>query len=154
MRHIVIVLFIIISVFFVGCSWQEDFVISNRSASPITIEYRLQDSTKGFAIFEHKPMVYELNTVGAINWEKPISIVDADTARLLVKMVIPANSSLIFGHLSNDHYTSYNQYFINDRNFNLKNIRIINHDIVTDIIPETFDAYFKKDKGEVVFKIN
>lgn len=154
MRHTVNFLFIISSVFFMGCSWQEDFVISNTSSSPITIEYHLQNFSHGFAIFEDMPMVYGLNASGTINWEKPLSIADTDTTLLSVKVVVPANSSLVFGHLSNDHYTSYNQYFINDRNFNLKQIRIINHEKIIEIVPQTFDTFFKKEKGEIILTIN
>ncbi len=154
MKYKIVFLFTIIAVLFTGCSWQEYFIISNTSSSSINIDYKLKDSTKGFDIFDQIPTAYTLTASGTIDWENPLTILDTDTTLLSVKLVIPANSSVIIGHLSNDHYTGYNQYFINSRNFNLKQIRIINHEKVIEIIPQTFDTFFKKDMGEIVFKMH
>lgn len=103
----------------------------------------------GFPIFTERAEIFKMNKSGDINWENRSAITDLDTSLQTVKIILPPNSILNFGHLSNDHYTSHNQYFINDRKFNLEKL-IVNK---TEIVPETFDKYFKKDDGSIVYRI-
>jgi hypothetical protein len=135
-----------------GCSWQEYFVISNETNADITVEYKLAAVVHGFAIFNQTPTVYAQDISGNIDWERKISIVDKDTSLDVVKVVLPAKSTLIFGRLSNDKYEKYNQYFINSRVFNLTSVSIINNGNITEIRPENFDNFFVKKNGIIRYK--
>jgi hypothetical protein len=135
-----------------GCSWQEYFVISNETNADITVEYKLATVVDGFAIFNQTPAVYAQDISGNIDWERKISIVDKDTSLDMVRVVLPAKSTIIFGRLSNDKYEKYNQYFINSRVFNLKSVSINNKGNITEIRPENFDNFFAKKNGIIRYK--
>lgn len=151
MKSLKILLFLIASGFLWSCSWVQYFMVINESNEPIEVSYTLVPPEKTFAIFENKPTTYELKKPGQINWEKKLEIADLDTTFETVKIQLPANTALVFGYLHNDKYTSYNQYFINGRSFNLTEMTIKTGEETITIIPETFDCYFKKQKGNIVW---
>ncbi|MFN4234566.1 MAG: hypothetical protein ACK4IK_07145 [Bacteroidia bacterium] len=140
---------LIILFLFVGCSWQEYFLIANHTNKDISITYTLAEIQSGFPIFTERAEIFKMNKSGDIIWENRSPITDLDTSLQTVKVILHPNCILNFGHLSNDHYSAYNQYFINDRKFNLEKL-FVNK---TEIIPETFDKYFKKDDGSIVYRI-
>lgn len=146
---------ILLSIVFIlqGCSRQESFVITNETKSDIIIEYEVEPTPDGFPIFNDQPNSYDLNTDGLIYWDKVRDIVDLDTASHSFKLILPPNKGLIIGELSNDNYKSYDQYFINGRHFNLKQLKIKSGNTVTEIRPETFDNYFKKQKSLIVYRV-
>ena len=82
-----------------------------------------------------------------------LQLVDLDTLNNAVTVILPENTSLIIGELSNDHYSRYDQQFINDRRFNLKVIEIRNGSQTTNISPKQFDTYFKKKNGIIGYVI-
>ncbi len=134
---------------FAGCSWQQYFLIANHSNKEITITYTLADIGRSFPIFTDDAEIFKMNKSGNIIWDNRTEINDLDTSLNTVKLILPPNCILNFGHLSNDHYEKYDQYFINDRKFNLEKL-IVNS---TEIHPETFDKYFKKDDGGIIFRV-
>ena len=150
----VIVLFFITLIFlFSGCSWVESFIITNETTSDITIEYEIEYPRNEFPIFDFDPHAYYLNSTNNIDWEKPLSIIDNDTTKLVVKFVLPPKSAIIIGKLYNDTYKKYNQYFINGRKFNLKKLNVINNLNIPEITPQNFDNYFKKNDNCITFRI-
>lgn len=144
---------IVMMFLFSGCSWQEYFQIINETSSDITIEYKIENPVGGFAIFENHPSVYQLNSSNNVDWDNQLSIIDKDTALLVIRLTLPAKSTTVFGHLSNDRYEKYNQNFINGRVFNLTNLSINNNQNTTLITPINFDNYFKKENGNIVYRI-
>lgn len=151
MKSLKILLFLVSISFLWSCSWVQYFMIINESNQPIEVSYKLVPPEKTFAIFENNPTAYELKKPGQINWDKKLDLTDLDTTFETVKLQLPANTALIFGYLHNDKYTSYNQYFINGRSFNLAEMTIKTSKETTTIKPKTFDNYFKEQKGNVVW---
>ncbi|MBL0128815.1 MAG: hypothetical protein IPP83_15470 [Flavobacteriales bacterium] len=136
-----------------GCSWQENFVITNETGSDLVIEYEVDIPTSGFAIFDEHPLYYKLRPDGDVYWNETHEAVDLDTARTLVKVILPTGHGLIIGRLSNDEYSSYDQYFINGRHFNLKVLRIHGAHTLTEIRPATFDDHFTKKNHLVICRM-
>ena len=136
-----------------ACSWQESFIIANQTSADITIEYELTAPQSGFAIFDTHPNSYKLNSSNSIDWDKQEDVADLDTAAYVIKIVLPPNHALIIGHLSNDHYKSHDQVFINGRTFNLKKLKIQNDKVVTEISPENFDDHFSKKDGMIALRV-
>lgn len=136
-----------------SCSWVEDFVISNETEQTILVSYELNEAKSSFPIFESKPDLYQMNSLQEVDWNKQRISEDADTAVRKVSIQVPPNCALVFGRLQNDTYKRYDQYFINGRTFNLKNLKISVANKTTDILPETFDKYFKKHNGSITYSV-
>ncbi len=132
-----------------SCSWQETFVIKNLSNEELVVYYELKKPDNLFPIFNYNPNVYQLNSSGDIEWGNEKNISDMDTSILQIKIILPPKHALVMGHLSNDKYKKYNQYFINGRVFNLQFLKISNRSHQINIVPETFDKYFKKQSGSI-----
>lgn len=145
MKKIIGVLFIFFA--FQSCSWQEYFVMSNKTNSDIIIEYEIENPPSGFSIFDDHPSIYKLSKAGDINWNETSEPNDSDTSKLSVKIILAPNTAVIFGHLSNDNYKKHDQYFINSRHFNLKKIKIVKEKTLLEISPKNFDDFFMKKNG-------
>lgn len=128
-------------------------MVINESNQPIEVSYTLIPPEKTFAIFEDNPDVYALKKPGQINWDKKLETTDLDTTLETIRVKIPANTALIFGRLYNDQYTTYNQYFINGRSFNLVEMSIKTTKDTVVVKPETFDNFFKKKNGSVSYVV-
>ncbi len=152
-KKILLLILLPLVCFLQNCSWQEYFVITNQTKSNIVIEYEIEMPADGFSIFDNHPIYYKLNSDGSIYWNETHNAVDLDTANLLVKTILTPNNCLIIGELSNDNYKSHNQYFINGRHFNLKNLKIENANAITKINFQNFDAYFTKQNNLITYKI-
>ncbi len=137
---------------FTGCSWQEYFILTNSSESSIMLSYTIS-KVDGFAIFDETPSIYQMNNSGEIDWEKRIIIDDKDSSALSFHYTLPANSILILGNLSNDHYTSHNQYYINGRVFNFRMMEIKKKDGIVTIPASQFDRFFKKKNGYINYEV-
>lgn len=138
---------------FSSCSWKEHFIINNASLIETTVTYKLIDKQNGFPIFSTEPRLYKLNRSNEIDWAKEIKAVDLDSSVSGYQIKIPAAHTLIFGELSNDHYTSYNQTFINDRFFNLVELTVSTEKLNIHIVPSNFDKNFKKVSGNIQLEI-
>lgn len=146
-----------LALFFVmlsGCSWQEYFVIMNNSPSPVTIEYCVTMSFEGFPIFADDPEVFECYRNNTINWERPIQQEVTTTSDTVFRFTLNPGNASIIGRLSNDHYSHYNQYYINGRVFNLEYIYIYSDKDTTTIYPENFDKVFKKEDGYISCRLS
>lgn len=140
--------------FLLGCSWVERFVIYNTSKNIILVNYTLNDLPNSMPIFNNTVQCFELKNNSEINWDKEIAVVDKDTALLSFSFDVPKNSVFIFGSLHNDTYKTFNTNFINSYKFNLGKMEIVHQNTSTTIIPETFDEFFKKEKGIISYTIN
>lgn len=138
---------------FQACSWQEYFVITNQTSADIIIEYEILIPETGFGIFDTHPSSYSLNNSNDIDWNKHVDALDQDTARFIVKIVLPPKNALIIGQLSNDHYKGHDQYFINGRTFNLKKLKVQNEKTVLEISEGNFDDHFSKKDGVIALRI-
>lgn len=145
------VLFLLLTILLSGCSWQEYFVLENNSDSSIVVSYSISQAN-GFPIFD-EANVYSTTQSGEIDWNKNINIADADTSALGFQFTLPPNSFLTFGHLSNDHYSSWSQHFINGRVFNFQVMKIKMKDRNITITKDGFDSFFKKKNGNIQFKV-
>jgi len=137
---------------FVSCSWVEQFVIYNKSEKAIYVSYEIKDD-RTFPIFYDHPVVHGLTKSGCIDWASEMQVTDEDGLITKVRVAIPAHSALIFGALHNDKYASNDQKFINDRKFNLMHMQIMAYGKILDVIPSTFDRYFKKHQGQIYFTV-
>lgn len=151
-----------ITVILSSCSWQEYFIITNESTKPLLVEYEIYQDERGFPIFDANPKTHKLTANNTIDWEKQGFIdyhekynynKDSSLTKIFYRFHIPPKSALLFGHLSNDKYEKYNQYFINSRYFNIKFIRIYQNEKILEIVPSNFDNYFKKWNGSIACRI-
>lgn len=139
-----------------GCSWICRFYIINTTNEVITVELKLQDSPGSFPIFYYpfhsygKIRQYKLKKNGQVNYESA-SEVKADTLDKYSHFTvhIQPHSAIEIGYLSNDTYKKYDQYFINDRKFNLEKLSISQKKV--EIVPATFDNYFRKRRNGGVY---
>lgn len=152
MKKIITYSIIGILILFCGCSWRESFILKNNSTSAIIVSYSISQ-VDGLAIFDNQPNIYQSNKSGEIDWEKELNIEDQDTSSLGFQFALPANSILIFGHLSNDNYSNKDQYFINGRVFNFENMEIKKKDAAISISKDKFDSFFKKKNGYIAYEI-
>lgn len=137
-----------------GCSWVERFVIFNTLNESILVNYTLtQPDENGFAIFDQYVECYELKNNQNFDWNKSISVVDTDSSQFSFSFEIPAQTAFIFGHLHNDSYEGYDQYFINGRSFNLESLEIISSTQKVSTTPEAFDQLFKKKDGVIGYEV-
>jgi hypothetical protein len=136
-----------------GCSWQEYFVVRNMSVSAVIVQYEIADVEKGFPIFSHQPLLYQLNHSNEIDWDTQQIPLDLDPSSSGLKFKIPANQLVVLGELNNDHYSAYDQDFINGRVFNLKELEVQRNTDTLRLIPTNFDGSFKKTGGHIVLEI-
>lgn len=132
-----------------ACSWNEYFVIQNSSSTEATVSYSIAEKSSGFPLFDHQATLYKLTKTNKIDWNSRQIAADIDTSLTGVNVKVPANYALIIGVLSNDHYSSHDQKFINDRFFNLKKLEISTNKDTLKILPENFDSYFKRSNGAI-----
>jgi hypothetical protein len=136
-----------------GCSWIEHFMVINESDQPIEVTYTLETPKETFAIFDYRYDVYAIKKPGQIDWNKKMEINDLDTSFQTIHIQLPPKATLIFGSLHNDNYTTYNQYFINGRSFNLIEITVKTAKETIVVKPETFDTFFKKKNGSISYVV-
>lgn len=141
-----------LTIFLVGCSWQEYFVLENNSDASIVVAHTISPAN-GFPIFDEAD-AYMATKSGEVDWNKKITIEDKDTSALGFQFTLPPNSILVFGHLSNDRYSSWSQHFINDRVFNFEMMQIKMKERNITISKDSFDSFFKKKNGYIKFKVN
>jgi len=150
----------VILILFNSCSWVERFVILNKTKDPVKITYDLFIKNSGFAIFGDVPEVYNLNEWDNIEWtEKGLTQYnqtitynkDSSERTISYTVLLPPKTALLFGRISNFNYTKYNDSFINDRYFNLQKLNIYQKDKPLEIIPSTFDNYFKNKEGNISY---
>jgi hypothetical protein len=136
-----------------GCSWRNYFAVFNTTKQAVTLVYKINEVEKGFPIFTRELSLYTLNSANEIDWKTKRKATSLYVSSTATKINIPTGTALIFGELDNDHYITYNQYFINNRIFNLKELEIQQNNKLTKIIPSNFDAFFKQINGIVRFDI-
>jgi hypothetical protein len=131
----------------------EHFMVINESNAAIEVTYTLEPPKETFAIFDNTPEVYAIKKPGQIDWSKKLETNDLDTNFQIVHIQLPPKATLIFGSLHNDNYTTYNQYFINGRSFNLIEITVKTAKETIVVKPETFDTFFKKKNGSISYVV-
>lgn len=147
-RSAIVTFCLLMLVVFTRCSWIEQFVIYNKSDKAIYVTYEIEQGGT-FPIFSERPSVHQLAKTGAIDWASEMYVNDEDALRTKIRIALPPNSALIFGGLHNDKYKSYDQKFINNRTFNLISLQILASGKTLDVVPSTFDSYFKKHQGQI-----
>ena len=156
MKKLPLLPIIAILFFLQGCSWRVGFFIANSSNETITVEMKLMDSPGSFPIFHYPKYYYGKLYTYAL---KKNCSVDYETSKELkpdtlenfshFRFDIPPHTAIEIGQLQNDNYEKHDQYFINGRVFNLEKITISQKKI--DIVPSTFDNYFKKGKYKELY---
>ncbi|MDH4471249.1 MAG: hypothetical protein QE487_01505 [Fluviicola sp.] len=153
MKRIRIIILLLLTSCLSSCSWNEYFALFNVSGASIQVRYEIDSTYTGFPLFNTSYSAYSTDQNNEIDWNKPLQLVDTDTLKNTVTVILPENASLIIGELSNDHYSRYDQPFINGRMFNLKTIEILHGTQTTSISPKQFDTYFKKKDGIIGYVI-
>lgn len=150
------ILIVLSTILFSGCSWSEYFTINNLSDKPIYVSYKLSPLSENmtFGVFSLAPTFYKPNRKNNIDWNNKIDVKDSDSSIYVVNVIIPPKTIMIFGRLSNDHYSNSEQYFINGREFNLDFMEIEVNLEVHHISKKTFDEYFKKKKGLIQYTVH
>lgn len=142
-----------------GCSYLQRFLIFNTTDEPIEVEITLSSDVAGFPIFQYPHNYFDKLDMYDIDRNNNIlgpseKYPDLDTLDNFAhfKIIIPPKKAIEIGALHNDKYLIYNQKFINNRTFNLLEIKIPKKNIT--IVPSTFDSYFSKsDRGDVCFML-
>ncbi|MBQ21224.1 MAG: hypothetical protein P1U44_13710 [Vicingaceae bacterium] len=155
MKKILSYLFFIPVLLVSGCSWVEYFTIGNKTDAPITVTYELNELEEGniFGIFINNPEAYQLSKLSKIQWDNKFELEDLDDNPVIVKVILPPKTIMIFGRLHNDTYESNNQQFINSRDFNFSSMVIEHQGEIIQITKATFDDYFLKKNGYVKFDV-
>lgn len=155
MRKFITYTFTISVLLISGCSWVEYFTVGNKTDLPITVTYELNELDEGnfFGIFTNIPDAYQLSKSSKIQWENKIELEDLDDNPVIVKLVLPPQTVMIFGRLHNDTYESNSQRFINSRDFNFSSMVIEHQEKTIQISKATFDDYFIKKNGYVKFDV-
>ncbi|CAG0976205.1 MAG: hypothetical protein HND27_00965 [Bacteroidetes bacterium] len=154
-KKILFSLWVIFVAILQGCSWTEHFFIINNSSHPVQLFITLAPYERGFSIFNYQDFQqYPVNKKNKLNIEKPEPIKhDTLDAYYNIKMIIPPYKAVSIGYLNNQHYEKYNQDFFNDRQFNLRHIRLITNSNTVEIPDTLFDHYFIKENGAVKYFI-
>ncbi|MBL1231613.1 MAG: hypothetical protein COA31_002735 [Flavobacteriales bacterium] len=155
MKKILSYLFFIPVLLVSGCSWVEYFTIGNKTDAPITVTYELNELEEDniFGIFINNPEAYQLSKLSKIQWDNKFELEDLDDNPVIVKVILPPKTIMIFGRLHNDTYESNNQQFINSRDFNFSSMVIEHQGEIIQITKATFDDYFLKKNGYVKFDV-
>ena len=151
MKNLLLIPIIVLLFSLQGCSWICRFYITNTSNETITVEMKLMDAVRYFPIFHYGNLrQYKLKKNSKLDFENSKDIT-ADTLEKFshYKVQVPPHTAIEIGSLMNDHYEKYDQYFINGRTFNLERISIAEKKI--EIVPSTFDNYFRKGKYGIVY---
>ena len=150
MRILSIISFFAITILLSACSWNEYFIVVNRSDSDILIDYELDESLDPLDIFRAVPEVYKADDNDEIDWENGIiDTEDIDIEPEKVRLNLKQGMILKFGFLSNDYYESSDQEFINNTDFNLTKLKIKSPKDSIMIDKDNFDEYFNKEKGYI-----
>lgn len=145
---------LLLSITFSGCSWSEYFMVSNLSDQSIFVNYAITaPQGHNFGIFEPSPTFYSATKNGKIDWNHKIEVKDSDERDEVVSIYLPAKSIMVFGSLQNDNYESYDQSFINSREFNLDYISIEVNSQVFHTSKKHFDKEFKKEDGHIKLEV-
>lgn len=136
-----------------SCSWNEYFVLFNATGSSVQVRYEVDPTETAFPLFNTAFRAHKTTRNDEIDWNNSVQLTDTDTVENSVTLLLPQHTSLIIGELSNDHYSRYDQQFINGRVFNLVSIEILNGSQTTNINPTQFDSYFKKKNGVIGYVI-
>ena len=138
--------------FLSSCSYNEYFVVINNSNQAISISFTYEIDSTAIEIFDNRPDVYSLNEEN-INWsdKKEVKLKESWNA---YELTLPAKSGLVFGNLSNEHFESVDQEFINMRKFNFIEMKIGFAGTETIVLKETFSDFFKKEGGYIQYLIN
>lgn len=145
---------------FQSCSWTDYFCIYNLTDKPVLMEYSFYHNSRGFPLFE-TPTMHKMEN-GQIDWQnsaftdykenyKYDSI--SQIANVKYKFHLPPKCVVIIGTLRNSHYEGVNQDFINDRYFNLSELKIYSEKEELTITKSNFDTYFKNTRGEIAYKL-
>ncbi len=142
---------------FQGCSWVNNFYVSNTTNEEVKVEILLNDSPGDFPIFYNEKnlhVAYKINSHNGPDYPNTVPVQKEKTGSTdHVIIILQPKTTLQIGALSNDKYTSHKQNFINGRVFNLKLIKISQKNIERSIDPDQFDAQLKKVKGDFVYAI-
>ena len=120
------------------------------------VEMKLTHTPGSFPIFHYphhyygKLHTYKLNKRGSVEWEgaRETQADTLDTYSHFRFEILP-HTAVEIGRLQNDTYEKHNQYFINGRTFNIEKISISSKKL--EIVPSTFDKYFRKGKNNEVY---
>ena len=120
------------------------------------VEMKLTDRPGSFPIFHYphhyygKLHTYKLRKGASVEWDGSKET-KADTLDKYshFRFEIPPQSAVEIGQLQNDNYEKFDQYFINGRTFNIEKISISSKKL--EIVPSTFDKYFRKEKNNEVY---
>lgn len=153
MKNKIIVFSILsITLFFSGCSWMELFILKNTSNSDVVVTYELDSLFEDYAIFRSQPTAFKLDDSENIDWDQDLSIIDVDTSKYRIQVVLPSHSALDIGALHNSKYVSSKE---NESDFNLLIMTIQSNTNSLEILQEEFDYYFKKkDNGNIEYLIH
>lgn len=139
-----------------GCSWRLGFYIANTSSETITVEMKLTDSPGSFPIFHYPKYYYGRLRCFKLKKNKSVDFESSQEAKTDTldkfshfRFEIPPHSAIEIGQLQNDNYEKHDQHFINGRVFNLEKITISQKKM--EIVPSTFDNYFKKGKYKEIY---
>jgi len=105
MRILSVISFFSLTILLTGCSWNEYFVIVNRTGSDILVEYQLDEPVDALDIFVTAPDVYRADDKDEIDWDiEKIDSEDSEPDISKVSLVLKNGTLLRFGILRNDHY--------------------------------------------------
>lgn len=139
-----------------ACSWIERFFVVNDTDEAITLDVKLLADPGNFPIFSYRSFYTYPVQKNNVSCEKPTEVTPAHQSgknQSQYTVTLPAHTALEIGRLDNDKYERYDQYFINDRKFNLESITVKSAGKEISITPATFDAYFKKSRGNIYYYI-
>lgn len=111
------------------------------------------EQKKGIEIFDTNPEFYQLNKKNGIDHNHKLNnafVVKGSE----VSTELKPGECMVIGRLYKDHYTHYNQTFINDRVFNLDHISFNLNQSSSTIRAIEFDTFFKNKNCNIGYIID
>lgn len=142
-----LIFFLLASLTFSACSYQQYFTLGNSTDETILIKYSLDDPTSEKALFGVSGEVYQSTREYFPNWEHKLPYQDLNNSDSNVWIKLGPKSTLVFGTLSNDQYDIDTKTSATGKRFNLTEMAFSVNGIDYLINEDNFHDFFLKDSG-------
>lgn len=145
--------FLLASMIFAGCSYQQYFIIGNSTDQTVLIKYSLEDAKSDKALFGPTGEVYQSTREYYPNWEHQLPYQDLNNSDNHVWIKLGPKSTLVFGKLSNEKYDKTSMASTTGKRFNLKEMTFSVNGVDYLIDKNNFNDFFLEDGGTLKYVI-
>ena len=139
--------FLLTSMIFSGCSYQQYFILSNATNDTISVRYSLENPKEINALFTLPAEIYQANRDYFPDWEHQLPFKDLDITDNNVYIKLPPKSVLILGTIHNDKYDSKTKKTNGGKIFNFQQMTFETNGVAVVIDEANFHDYFLEEGG-------